>query len=153
MTSYAADTIHHYYKKWRNFCVSCPCFQEDFFNTLKYVLFGYRVNWRNFCVPCPCFQENFNTLKYVLFGYRVNKLLVYEVLLVASPKTQMSFSMSTLALFLAYSSLWRKHLMVEEYKMLLDVALVLTRAEHQNRVVQRTLSYKSSTMRKERNSI
>jgi hypothetical protein len=124
MTSYAADTIHHYYKKWRNFCV-----------------------------PCPCFQENFNTLKYVLFGYRVNKLLVYEVLLVASPKTQMSFSMSTLALFLAYSSLWRKHLMVEEYKMLLDVALVLTRAEHQNRVVQRTLSYKSSTMRKERNSI
>ena len=32
------------------------------------------------------FQEDSNTLKYILFGYYMNKLWIFEILIVASPK-------------------------------------------------------------------
>jgi hypothetical protein len=54
--------------------------------TLGYWHYFLLLKWQSFDRFHPHFQEDFYTLKYVLFGYCVNKLWIFYVLIIASPK-------------------------------------------------------------------
>jgi hypothetical protein len=85
------------------------------------------LKWQKLYGSYPRFQEDSNELKYILFGYCMNKLWIFEVLIITSPKTwvgntktmikhdlqQLYIScllqciFSTTGLFCAYSRKWR----------------------------------------------
>ena len=50
------------------------------------------LKWQIFYGSYPYFQENSNIQKYALFGYCMNKLWIFEVLIIASPKVRVGIT-------------------------------------------------------------